>query len=160
MIQSQAKSVLRQHPSFTMFLRELREKNIKTPIINDMFTNISNYQKLVGCDMSAEKANKSQKEAKANKNVKANENTVLIGKKPLMNYVVACLTFFNAGAKKVVIKARGRAISRAVDTVELLKRAFLKDLQVENISIGTEEVTRSEGQKTNVSTIEITVERP
>ncbi|MCS7115252.1 MAG: DNA-binding protein Alba [Nitrososphaerota archaeon] len=110
--------------------------------------------------MSAEKANKSQKEVKVNRNTKTNENTVLIGKKPLMNYVVACLTFFNSGAGKVVIKARGRAISRAVDTVELLKRAFLKDLQVENISIGTEEVARSDGQKTNVSTIEITVTRP
>ncbi|MGB9959327.1 MAG: DNA-binding protein Alba [Candidatus Bathyarchaeales archaeon] len=89
-----------------------------------------------------------------------NENTVLIGKKPIMNYVVACLTFFNSGAQKVVIKARGRAISRAVDTVELLRRAFLKDLQLKDISIGTEEVTRGEGQKTNVSIIEITVAKP
>lgn len=113
-----------------------------------------------GCVMSIEKQNKSLKEDRANRNVKVNENTVLIGKKPLMNYVVACLTFFNSGAKKVVIKARGRAISRAVDTVELLRRAFLKNLQLENISIGTEEVTRSEGQKTNVSTIEITVTKP
>jgi DNA-binding protein len=109
--------------------------------------------------MSEEKQ-KSLKEERATKTVQVNENTVLIGKKPIMNYVVACLTFFNSGAKKVVIKARGRAISRAVDTVELLRRAFLKDLQLQDISIGTEEVTRSEGQKTNVSTIEITVAKP
>ena len=88
------------------------------------------------------------------------ENTVLIGKKPVMNYVVACLTFFNSGTKKLTIKARGRAISRAVDTVELLRRAFVKDLQLQNIAIGTEEVERAEGQKTNVSTIEITVAKP
>ncbi|MEM2911172.1 MAG: DNA-binding protein Alba [Candidatus Bathyarchaeia archaeon] len=100
------------------------------------------------------------KEEKPTKTVQINENTVLIGKKPIMNYVVACLTFFNSGAQKVVIKARGRAISRAVDTVELLRRAFLKDLQLKDISIGTEEVTRGEGQKTNVSTIEITVSKP
>ncbi|MDI6847061.1 MAG: DNA-binding protein Alba [Candidatus Bathyarchaeia archaeon] len=85
---------------------------------------------------------------------------VLIGRKPVMNYVVACLTFFNSGAKKVVVKARGRAISRAVDTIELLRRAFVKDLQLQGISIGTEEVTRGEGQKTNVSTIEIIVTKP
>ncbi|MEM2937371.1 MAG: DNA-binding protein Alba [Candidatus Bathyarchaeia archaeon] len=109
--------------------------------------------------MSEEKQ-KPLKEERATKSVQVNENTVLIGKKPIMNYVVACLTFFNSGAKKVVIKARGRAISRAVDTVELLRRAFLKDLQLQDISIGTEEVTRSEGQKTNVSTIEITVAKP
>ncbi|MEM3162139.1 MAG: DNA-binding protein Alba [Candidatus Bathyarchaeia archaeon] len=99
-------------------------------------------------------------EEKQKKLEKSNESTVLIGKKPIMNYVVACLTFFNSGAKKVMIKARGRAISRAVDTVELLRRAFIKDLQLQDITIGTEEVTRSNGQKTNVSIIEITVTRP
>ena len=107
--------------------------------------------------MSEEKQKKPAKEEKTSKPTQINENIVLIGKKPIMNYVVACLTFFNSGAQKVVIKARGRAISRAVDTVELLRRAFVKDLQLKDISIGTEEVTRGEGQKTNVSTIEITV---
>jgi DNA-binding protein len=107
--------------------------------------------------MSEEKQKKPAKEEKTVKSTQINENVVLIGKKPIMNYVVACLTFFNSGAQKVVIKARGRAISRAVDTVELLRRAFVKDLQLKDISIGTEEVTRGEGQKTNVSTIEITV---
>jgi DNA-binding protein len=70
------------------------------------------------------------------------------------------MTFFNSGAKKVVVKARGRSISRAVDTVELLRRAFVKDLKLHNIALGTEEVTRSEGQRSNVSTIEITVTKP
>ena len=88
------------------------------------------------------------------------ENTVFIGKKPVMNYVVACLTFFNSGTKKIVVKARGRAISRAVDTIELLRRAFAKDLQLQGINICTEEVTRAEGQKANVSAIEITVTKP
>jgi DNA-binding protein len=88
---------------------------------------------------------------------KPGENIVLIGRKPVMNYVVACLTFFNAGAKEVCIKARGRSISRAVDTVELLRRAFIKGLGLKEIKIGTEEITRAEGRKSNVSTIEITV---
>ena len=85
------------------------------------------------------------------------ENTVFIGKKPVMNYVVACLTFFNAGGKEVTVKARGRAISRAVDTIELLRRSFVKDVDVKKIDLGTEEVTREEGRRSNVSTIEITV---
>ena len=88
------------------------------------------------------------------------ENTVFIGKKPVMNYVVACLTFFNAGGKEVTVKARGRAISRAVDTIELLRRAFVKDVAVKNINLGTEEVEREEGRRSNVSTIEITVAKP
>lgn len=88
---------------------------------------------------------------------KAEENAVFIGKKPVMNYVIACLTFFNAGEKEVCVKARGRAISRAVDTVELLRRAFMKDLSLKQIQIGTDEITRENGRKSNVSTIEITV---
>jgi len=88
-------------------------------------------------------------------------NVVLIGKKPVMNYVVACLTFFNSGEKNVTVKARGRAISRAVDTVELLRRAFIKDLQLSAICIGTEEVQRAEeNRKSNVSTIEINLAKP
>ena len=84
------------------------------------------------------------------------ENVVLIGRKPVMNYVVACITFFNSGEKEVTVKARGRAISRAVDTVELLRRAFVKDLEVKNISIGTEEIQQEEGGTRNISTLEIT----
>jgi len=87
-------------------------------------------------------------------------NVVLIGKKPVMNYVLACLTFFNSGAKQVTVKARGRAISRAVDTVELLRRAFVKDVELQSIEIGTEEVERAEGQKSNVSTMEIVLTKP
>jgi DNA-binding protein len=107
-----------------------------------------------------ESAEKPAKPPRTPRTTQSNENIVLIGKKPVMNYVVACLTFFNSGSKKVVVKARGRAISRAVDTVELLRRAFLKDVQLQGINISTEEVTRGEGQKANVSAVEITLTRP
>jgi len=105
-----------------------------------------------------EKAKPEKKEA-APKEVakKSAENVVLIGRKPVMNYVVACLTFFNSGEKEVTVKARGRAITTAVDTVELLRRAFVKDLSIKNIKTGTQEMVREDGQKSNVSTIEITV---
>jgi len=89
----------------------------------------------------------------------AGENQVLIGQKPVMKYVVACLTSFNTGAEKVILKARGRAISRAVDTAELLRRVFMKDVEVEKIEIGTEEMERSDRPKSNVSTIEIALIR-
>ncbi|MEM2971600.1 MAG: DNA-binding protein Alba [Candidatus Bathyarchaeia archaeon] len=107
-----------------------------------------------------EGAGKPTKATRNTQKSQGNENIVLVGKKPVMNYVVACLTFFNAGSKKVIVKARGRAISRAVDTVELLRRAFVKDVQLQEINISTEEVTRSEGQKANVSALEITLTRP
>ncbi len=96
-------------------------------------------------------------DSKNNEDTTKNDNVVLIGKKPVMNYVTACITFFNSGEKQVVVKARGRAISRAVDTVELLRRAFVKDLEINCIDINTEELFKIEGQKSNVSTIQITV---
>jgi DNA-binding protein len=85
------------------------------------------------------------------------DNMVFIGKKPIMSYVTACITFFNRGEKQVVVKARGRAISRAIDTVELLHRAFIKDLKIEHISINTEEFVSPEGRISNVSTIKIVI---
>jgi DNA-binding protein len=83
--------------------------------------------------------------------------TVFIGQKPVMNYVTACLTVFNTGGKEVTLKARGNSISRAVDTVEVLRRGFIKDLIVKDIKLGTEEMTREGNRKSNVSTIEIIV---
>jgi DNA-binding protein len=74
---------------------------------------------------------------------------------------MACMTHLNQpDAKKVVVNARGRAICRAVDTIELLRRAFMKDLRLEGIVIYTEEVTREEGRKSNVSAIELTLAKP
>jgi DNA-binding protein len=108
-----------------------------------------------------EKTEKTEKKEKTTEVKKMEGNVVLIGRKPVMNYVVACLTFFNTGEKQVTVKARGRAISRAVDTVELLRRAFVKDLELQGICIGTEEVQRvEENRKTNVSTIEINLAKP
>ncbi len=84
-------------------------------------------------------------------------NAVLIGKKPIMNYVLACITTFHGGAKEVSIKARGRAISRAIDVAEVVRHRFLPDVKIKSIGIGTDQfLPQDEGdQATNVSTIEI-----
>jgi DNA-binding protein Alba len=91
----------------------------------------------------------------------AENNAVLIGKKPVMNYVLACITLFHSGAKEVSIKARGKAISRAIDVAEVVRRRFLPDVKVTKIGIGTDQIIpQEEGNTlTNVSTIEITLER-
>ena len=88
-------------------------------------------------------------------------NAVLIGKKPIMNYVLACITLFHGGAKEVNVKARGKAIGRAIDVVEVVRRRFLPDVKVKRIGIGTDQLaSQEEGSAlTNVSTIEITLER-
>ncbi len=87
------------------------------------------------------------------------EGTVFVGTKPIMNYVLATLTQFNEGATKVVIKARGKAISRAVDVAEIVRNRFLPNVDVTNIKIDTEELESEQGRKVNVSTIEITLEK-
>ena len=51
-------------------------------------------------------------------------NTIYVGKKPTMNYVLACLTQINNGSNTVTVKARGRAISRAVDVAQVLTKRF------------------------------------
>ncbi len=88
-------------------------------------------------------------------------NAVLIGRKPVMNYVLACITLFHGGAKEVYVKARGQAISRAVDVVEIARRRFLPDVKVQKIEVGTVQLPALEGGNTttNVSTIEITLTR-
>jgi len=87
-------------------------------------------------------------------------SSVLIGRKPVMNYVLACLTLFHGGAKEVSVKARGRAISRAVDVVEIIRRRFLPDVKIRSINIGTEQVQSGDRDApANVSTIEITLAR-
>ena len=93
---------------------------------------------------------------KTKKKRKTDENTIFVGNKPSMSYVLAVVTQFNSSkSDEVIIKARGRAISRAVDTTEIVKNRFIKDLEVKKIEIGTESMTNEEGRSSNVSSIEI-----
>lgn len=86
------------------------------------------------------------------------ENVVYIGTKPVMSYVLAVITNFNSpSAKEVVLKARGRAITTAVDVAEITRRRFMEKLAVKDIKIGTEELTEESGRVRAVSTVEITL---
>jgi len=82
---------------------------------------------------------------------------ILVGNKNVMSYVLACVTLFNKGAEEVVIKARGRLISRAVDVAEITRHRFISDLTVKSIEIGTTTVQTDKGSDLNVSTIDITL---
>jgi len=75
-----------------------------------------------------------------------------------MSYVLAVITSFTgSNAKEVTLKARGQAITRAVDVAEVTRRKFMKELKIGKITIGTEEIQQEEGGTRNVSTIEITL---
>jgi archaea-specific DNA-binding protein len=89
-------------------------------------------------------------------------NIIFIGEKPFMNYVTGVVTQFKTkNQKEVIIKARGKFISRAVDVAEVSAKKFLKEenITVKDIKINSEEFENKEGRKVNVSTIDITLEK-
>ena len=86
-------------------------------------------------------------------------DTILIGKKPVMAYATAVMMHFHSGAPELTVKARGRAISRAVDVIEVVRRRFFGGkLSVTGVTIGTETLGEA-GDMRNVSTIEIKVRK-
>jgi len=104
-----------------------------------------------------EEAKEKTVESKAPTKASKEQNVVFIGNKPPMNYVMAVITAFNMrDTDEVILKARGRAISTAVDVAEITRNRFFKDAKVHSIAIGTEEITpREGGNPRNVSTMEI-----
>ena len=83
-------------------------------------------------------------------------NTIYVGKKRVMNYVLACMTVLQSGSDTVSIKARGRSISAAVDVAQILTRRFTQGVTVKSIIIATEQVpNRETNELSNVSSIEI-----
>ena len=92
--------------------------------------------------------------------VSPESNIVFVGKKPAMSYVLACVTQFSDGRKEVILKARGRAISHAVDVAEIVRKKFVKDASVKDVCIDTEVVEGENKEKLNVSSIAITLLKP
>ena len=86
------------------------------------------------------------------------DNTIFIGIKPFMNYVTGVvMQFKNKGQNEVFVSARGKFISKAVDVVEVARRTFLKEenIQVKGIKISSEAFENKEGKRIHVSAIEI-----
>jgi archaea-specific DNA-binding protein len=88
---------------------------------------------------------------------RTDENVIYVGRKPPMSYVLAVVTQFQgSGSDEVTIKARGKSISTAVDTAEIVRNRFVKDAKIKDIKISTESITNEEeGRTSNVSSIEI-----
>jgi len=107
-------------------------------------------------------AEKEDTEEKQEENVmRGNDNSIFIGGKPFMNYVTGVvMQFTTKNADEVIVKARGKFISRAVDVAEVSAKRFLQEsVAVKDIKIDSEEFTNKEGKNVRVSTIEITLEK-
>lgn len=89
----------------------------------------------------------------------ANDNSIFIGNKPFMNYVTGVvMQFTSKGSSEVIVKARGKFISRAVDIAEVARKRFMDNtVDVKAIKIDSEEFENQEGRTVRVSTIEITL---
>lgn len=86
------------------------------------------------------------------------DNIIFVGIKPFMNYVTGVvMQFKNKKQEEVIVSARGKFTSKAIDVVEVAKRNFLKDenINVKDIKISSEEFENKEGKRIHVSTIEI-----
>ncbi|HLD02463.1 MAG TPA: DNA-binding protein Alba [Candidatus Nanoarchaeia archaeon] len=85
------------------------------------------------------------------------DHTVFVGNKPFMNYVTGVvMQFTTQGVNEVVVKARGKFISRAVDIAEVSCKRFLEgQVDVKEIKINSEQFQNKEGRQVRVSTIEI-----
>lgn len=109
-------------------------------------------------EKSTSEAVAAEPEKKIKKSVEKNPEVIFIGNKPPMNYVLAIITALSSGdLTEIMLKARGRAITTAVDVAEIARNRFIKDLRVTAIGIGTEEMPAREGENKarNVSTLEI-----
>jgi len=88
-------------------------------------------------------------------------NVVFVGSKPFMNYVTGVvMQFTTQNAEEVIVKARGKFISRAVDVAEVATKRFLENTaQIDRIQTDSEDFENKEGKKVRVSTIELTLKK-
>ena len=107
--------------------------------------------------MAEENQEKTEKSEEPQKSLDK-DNIIFIGIKPFMNYVTAVvMQFKNKGQKEVIVSARGKFISKAVDVIEVARRTFLKEenIQIKDIKISSEAFENKEGKRIHVSAIEI-----
>jgi DNA-binding protein len=93
---------------------------------------------------------------------KKDDNTIFIGGKPFMNYITGIvMQFTTKNQREVIVRARGKFISKAVDVAEVVRKKFLKDqnITLKEIKINSEEFVNKDGKKINVSTMDIVLIR-
>ena len=103
-----------------------------------------------------------KKQQKGVKKMTENADVVFVGNKPPMSYVLAIITSLSSSnLNEITLKARGQAITTAVDVAEITRNRFVKDLKVTKIAIGTQEMPPREGENRSrmVSTMEITMSK-
>jgi len=87
------------------------------------------------------------------------EAVILVGKKPTTNYVIATVMQFNQGTKRVVLKARGAAVARAVAAAVMVRDRFLPGkVKVADVKLLSDKITGQAGRERTVAAIEVVLE--
>jgi len=76
------------------------------------------------------------------------DNFVWVGNKAFMNYITAVvIQFTSLNQDEVIIKARGKFISRAVDVSEVITKRFLREcVYLKDIFIGSQRFEGPNGE--------------
>ena len=112
-----------------------------------------------------EKITKTKEQKKEISKEKDNSNyddsVIFIGNKPFMSYVTGVvMQFTTKDIPEVVVRARGKFISRAVDIAEVVSKRFLENVvDIGDIKIDSEEFQNKEGKTVRVSTIDISLNK-
>jgi len=85
--------------------------------------------------------------------------TVKVGTKKVWSYVTAVVTHMNTSGDKVIIRARGKNIYKAVEVVNAIKRSFYTNLVVDKVNLVTDKIMTPKGE-VKISAIEIIVKLP
>ncbi len=108
-------------------------------------------------EMRDARETRDSREARDNRFGRRDEGIIFVGKKPLMTYVLAVVTQFNAGAQNVKIKARGKAISRVIDVTQVVKNRFVNSMRIANFDAATEMLPNEDGTTSKVSSLTLTL---
>ncbi len=115
-------------------------------------------KKQVKEDSKIQEETKEKLKPKETEGVLDKDNIIFVGIKPFMNYVTGVvMQFQNKNQNEVIVSARGKFTSKAIDIVEVARRTFLKeeDIKIKEIKISSEQFETKEGKRIFVSTIEI-----
>jgi len=139
------------------FTQELRKLGLIVDN-NDNTTTNTNTIQTTNTNNNINKSETTESNNKIERN-NFNDSLMYIGRKPAMNYVLAINTRMLEGLDKITIKSRGKSISKAVDVAEIVTNRFITDANDDEVRLSTEEIFRDDGTSTNVSTIEIVIQR-
>jgi len=149
LIKRTSKQLIESDPDLYDIKFEHNKKILKNSLPSKRLRN-----KVAGYISRLKKDNKKMNESR--------DNIIFVGGKPFMNYVTSVLLQFTKYEfKEVILKSRGKFISKAVDVAEVSKKKFLKQIKIEvkDVKIDSEDFETKEGKKINVSTIEIILEK-